>query len=393
MRIRTPLAPAFALAAALLIAACGPAGPSARGAAAPPDAAPLLLSQEDLLTLQSSRMAQGPLITGAVQPEKRADLRAEVAAVVVQVHKDNGETVKAGDLLLRLDDTAIRESLGSAEETQRAAEQALAQADRSVDRLKTLQAQGMISTQALEDAQVRRNSAQSELAAARSRVVSARQQLQRTLVRAPFAGVVSERKASTGDTAQIGKELVKVIDPRSMRFEGLVSADRLSDLALGQPVRFRINGFSDQPFGGRIERIDAAVNTATRQVAVAVAFDDPSAAPRVAGLFAEGRVETGSTEVLTLPENALVRAGEQAHVWRVQGATLAKVDVKTGERDPRTGEVPVLSGVAAGDRLLRNPGSGLRDGQAVELATQPTAPAASAAAASPATAAAVTAAR
>lgn len=393
MRPRSVLRPAFVLAAALIVAACGPAGPAAGPTAAPADGAPLLLAPEDLLTVQTSRMAQGPVITGAVQPERRADLRAEVAAVVVQVLKDNGETVKAGELLLRLDDTAIRESLGSAEETQRAAEQALAQADRSVDRLKTLQAQGMISTQALEDAQVRRNSAQSELAAARSRVVSARQQLQRTLVRAPFAGVVSERKASTGDTAQIGKELVKVIDPLSMRFEGLVSADRLADLKPGQAVRFRINGFSDQAFGGRIERIDASVNTATRQVAVAVTFDDPDAAPRVAGLFAEGRIETGVTQVLTLPENALVRSGEQAHVWRVQGTRLARVDVRLGERDPRTGEVPVLSGLAAGDRLLRNPGSGLRDGQAVELAMPPAAPAASAAAVSPATAAAVTAAR
>jgi membrane fusion protein, multidrug efflux system len=358
----------LALTFAVTLAACGPSTPSPRAATAPKDAPALLLAPEDLLTVQTSRQAQGPVISGAVQPERRADLRAEVAAVVVQVLKDNGEPVRAGDLLMRLDDTAIRESLGSAQEAERAAAQALAQAERTVERLKTLQAQGMISTQALEDAEVRRNGAQSELVAARSRVVAARQQLQRTLVRAPFAGVVSERKASTGDTAQIGKELVKVIDPQSMRFEGLVSADRLSDLALGQPVRFRINGFSDELFGGRIERIDASVNTATRQVAVAVAFDDAAKAPRVAGLFAEGRVETGSAQVLTLPENVLVRAGELAHVWRVQGGALAKVELRVGERDARTGEVPVLSGLAAGDRLLRNPGSGLRDGQSVEFA-------------------------
>lgn len=368
MRLLTATSTALWLATVLIATACSPSGPSPGGATAPTDAAPLLLANEDLLTARTSRMAQGPVITGAVQPERRADLRAEVAAVVVQVLKDNGETVRTGELLMRLDDTAIRENLNSAQEAERAAAQALQQAERTVQRQQTLQAQGMISAQALEDAQVRRNAAQSEHVAARSRVVAARQQLQRTMVRAPFAGVVSERKASTGDTAQIGKELVKVIDPLSMRFEGLVSADRLADLRPGQAVRFRINGFSDQAFGGRIERIDASVNTATRQVAVAVAFDAPSAAPRVAGLFAEGRIETGVTQVLTLPENALVRSGEQAHVWRVQGATLSRVDVRLGERDPRTGEVPVLSGLAAGDRLLRNPGSGLRDGQAVELA-------------------------
>jgi RND family efflux transporter MFP subunit len=357
------------LAAAALLAGCGPSDGGSKAASAPKAAAaPLLLSPEDLLTLQPSHVAQGPVISGAVMPERRADLRAEVAAVVVQVLKDNGETVRRGDLLMRLDDTAIRDSLGSAEEALRASNQAFEQAERQVQRFKTLQAQGMTSTQALEDAEVRRNNAQSDLVAARSRVVLARQQLQRTAVRAPFDGVVSERKASAGDTAQIGKELLKVIDPRSMRFEGLVSADRLADLKLGQAVSFRINGFGEREFAGKVERIDAAVNTATRQVAVAVSFTDAAAAPRVAGLFAEGRIETGSTQALTLPESALVRAGETAHVWRVQGGQLAKVAVRLGDRDLRTGEVPVLAGLAAGDRLLRKPGSTLSDGQKVEFA-------------------------
>ncbi len=367
---RWPAAVLATALAAVLIAGCSrPASTPAAGAAATPPV--LLLAPEDLRTLAPSRLAQGPVITGSVQPARRADLRAEVGAVVVQVLKDNGETVRAGDLLLRLDDTSLRDSLASAEEALRAATQGYAQAERTVDRLKTLQAQGMTSTQALEDAEVRRNAAQSELAAARARVVSARQQLQRTLVRAPFDGVVSERRASTGDTAQVGKELLKVIDPRSMRFEGLVSADRLAALKLGQAVSFRINGFGDAAFEGRIERIDAAVNAATRQVAVMVAFADPASAPRVAGLFAEGRIDSGDVQALTLPEGAIVRAGELAHVWRVGQGTLQKVAVRLGDRDPRSGEFPVLSGLAAGERVLRNPGSTLVDGQAWQAAPAP----------------------
>jgi membrane fusion protein, multidrug efflux system len=355
------------IAGSLLLAACGKPGGTPGAASAPKDSTTLLLAPEDLLTLAPARVAQGPVITGAVVPEKRADLRAEVAAVVVQVYKDNGETVRAGELLMRLDDTALRESLASTEEAQRAAGQAFDQAERTAQRLKTLQAQGMTSTQALEDAEVRRNAAQSELAAARTRVVAARQQMQRTLVRAPFDGVVSERKASAGDTVQIGKELLKVIDPRSMRFEGLVSADRLAELKLGQAASFRINGFSDRDFAGRVQRIDASVNAATRQVAVVVAFAEPTEAPRVSGLFAEGRVETGASQALTLPDAAIVRSGDGTAVWRLQGAQVAKVAVRLGERDARSGQWPVQSGLAAGDRLLRNPGSQLVDGQPVEL--------------------------
>lgn len=378
----------LACALALALASCGkpgaPGGPAAGPAAAASAAAAaatLLLAPEDLLVLQPSLLASGPVITGSVQPERRADLRAEVAAVVLQVLKQNGDAVRAGELLLRLDDTAIRESLGSAEEAVRASTQAFEQTERQVQRLRTLQAQGMTSTQALEDAEQRRNNAQSDLVAARSRAVTARQQLARTSVRAPFDGVVSERKASVGDTVQVGRELLKVIDPRSMRFEGLVSADRMLELKVGQVVSFRINGYTQGDFAGKVRRIDAAANATTRQVEVVVGFDDPAAAPRVAGLFAEGRVETGGELALALPGGAVVRAGEQAFVWRLDGGRLTKVAVKLGERDARSGELPVLAGLAAGDRLLRRPGSTLVDGQKFEFAAAMQAASASAPAA------------
>lgn len=364
-----PLLALFFVAA--LVSACNKPDNKAAGSGARAEApAPgLLLAPEDLLTLQPSQLSSGPVISGAIQPERKADLRGEVAAVVLQVLKDNGEPVKAGDLLVRLDDTAIRDSLTSAEEAVRAAAQAESQAERQVQRQKTLQAQGMTSTQALEDAEIKRNTAQSDLVAAKARVVAARQQLQRTLVRAPFDGVVSERKASAGDTVQIGKELLKVIDPKSMRFEGLVSADRMGELQIGQPVSFKVNGFAPGELPGVVRRIDAAANATTRQVAVIVDFRDPAKAPRVAGLFAEGRVESTRTQALTLPENAVQRAGELTWVWRIgSGNTLAKVNVKLGDRDPRSGEFPVLQGLAAGDRVLRNPGSALADGQKFEFA-------------------------
>jgi RND family efflux transporter MFP subunit len=349
-------------------AAAKGAGPQAAASAAWATAPVLLLAPEDIVTIQTRPLATGPVITGSVQPERKADLRAEVAAVVIQVFKESGESVRAGDLLMRLDDTAIRDSLTSADEAVRAAQQAFDQSERQVQRLKTLQLQGMTSTQALEDAEVRRNNAQSDLVAAKARTVAARQQLQRTSVRAPFDGVLSDRKASVGDTVQIGKELIKVIDPRSMRFEGLVSADRLGDLRTGQRVSFRVNGYTQGDFLGKVRRIDAAANATTRQVALIVNFDDPAVAPKVAGLFAEGRVETGSEQGLMVSEASLVRSGDTAQVWRLDGRMLSKVEVKLGERDSRSGKVPVRSGLAAGDRVLRNPGSGLVNGQRFEFA-------------------------
>ena len=367
---------------ALALAACGKgdnktdkpaASPSASAkaasaAAAAASAPTLLLSPEDLRVVQASLVSGGPLITGTLQPERRADLRSEISAVVLQVYRDNGEPVKAGELLVRLDDTSIRDALTSADAAARAAAQALDQAERQLTRQRTLQAQGMTSMQALDDTEVRRNAAFSENVASNSRVATARQQLRRTEVRAPFDGVVSERKVSAGDTAAIGKELLKVIDPKSLRFEGLVSADRMSEIKAGQPVSFSVNGFSQGEFTGTVKRVDAAANATTRQVAVVVAFNDAAKAPRVAGLFAEGRIESGSQQALMLPDSALVRAGEVALVWRVDAGNLTKVTVKLGQRDSRRGEFPLLSGLKAGDRVLRNPGSTLVDGQRVEFA-------------------------
>ena len=355
-----------ALALALTLTACGKGGKPDEAKTAAKTAAPLLLAPEDLRQVDQSGLIGAPVITGAIQPARRADLRAEVAAVVLQVAKDNGERVRAGDLIIRLDPTSIRDGQTSAEEALRAAQQSFEQTERVLVRQRTLNQQGMISMQGLEDAEVRRNSAQSELAAAKARAVTARQQVSRTEVRAPFDGVVSERKISVGDTVQIGRELIKVIDPASMRFEGQVSADRLGELKLGQPVAFRINGFGDAEFRGKLARIDAAANATTRQVELIAEFNDRSKAPQVSGLYAEGRVESTDRKALVLAEGSVQRQGDTAYVWKVDGNQLKKVNVTLGERDDRRGEVVIAAGLALGDQVLRAPSGNLTDGAAVQ---------------------------
>ncbi|WP_374662381.1 efflux RND transporter periplasmic adaptor subunit [Inhella sp.] len=374
----------LALAVLVLPLAACQKGDSKPGGAKDQAAKPaLLIAPEDLRAVATSGLIGAPVITGSVQPARRADLRAEVAAVVLQVVKDNGERVRQGDLLVRLDATSIRDSLASAEEALRASTQSFEQTQRVLERAKTLNQQGMTSMQALEDAELRRNAAQSELAAARARAVSARQQLTRTEVRAPFDGVVSERRVSVGDTVQVGREIIKVIDPASMRFEGQVSADRLSELKLGQPVAFRVNGFGDVEFKGKLSRIDASANAATRQVEVAASFDEPAKAPQIAGLYAEGRVNSGAQSALVLAEGSIQREGDAAFVWALKGDQIKRLPVQLGPRDERRGEVVIVSGLVSGDQVLRAPGSTLSDGQKVQRV------AAGAGAASAATAGAV----
>src|SRR5205807_1697676 len=186
-------------------------------------------------------------------------------------------------------------------------------------------------------------------------------------VRAPFDGVVSERKASAGDTAQPGKELLKVIDPTSMRFEGLVSSDSVGEVKAGQAVHFRVNGYGDQDFAGKVRRVNPAANPTTRQVEVLVDFVGEKQ-PRLAGLYAEGRLETQSRVSLTVPASAVVRDGDKVSVYRVKEGKLQKVVLKVGDRDPRSGDYVVVSGLDEGDQVIRYPTTALREGQAVQAA-------------------------
>ena len=362
----------IALAFAIALAGCGKGPDTSAKAAGPAVAAtpPILLATEDVHTVRNSALASGPSITGSVQPERRADLRAEVQAIVLKVLKENGDVVRRGDLLVHLDDTAIRDGLASAQAASRSAGLALDQASRQFERMTTLRGSGMTSAQALDDAEGRRNSAQSDLEAAKARVVVARQQMQRTEVRAPFDGVVSDRKVSAGDTAQLGKELLKVIDPGSMRFEAMISADDVGSVRPGQVVHFRVNGYGNQEFAGKVRRVNPAANATTRQVEMLVDFTGDKQ-PRLAGLYAEGRLETDSKTSLTVPATAVVRDGDKTSVFRVKNNKLQKVPLALAERDTRSGDYVVSGGLEEGDQVIRHASSALKDGQPVQTAANP----------------------
>lgn len=365
-RTRALLALAL-VAGPLALAACSDGAKASAPAAAPGARATLLLGPEDVLVVGPASSPAGPLLTGTLQPERRADLRAEMGAVVTAVLRENGETVRQGELLVRLDDSALRDALLSAQAAVRAAEQSLEQAQRQLDRLQTLRTSGMATQQALEDIEARRDAARSERAAAQARLAQATQQLQRSEVRAPFDGVVSERRVSVGDTTQAGRELMKVIDPRRLRIEGVLPAEAAASLRVGQTVHYRVQGLEGTAWAGTLRRVSPAAQAATRQVEVMVDVD-PSTPARLAGLYVEGRVDADTGGGLVLPASAVVAEGRQTWAWKVEGERLRKVAVEVEARDPRRGDHRLRSGLAAGDRVLRYPVGSLGEGQAVREA-------------------------
>jgi len=348
----------------LLLASCGGGRPD--GAAEPDTSTPLLLVSQDLITAQAENLAQGPVIAGSLQPELRADLRAEVSGIVLQVFKDNGDAVSKGDLLLRIDPTAIRDNLLSAQEAERAAHVALEQAERQFARMQSMVEKGLVAVETVETAEGTRNQAQSTLASARARVVESQQLLEKTEVRAPFDGVVAARTVSAGNTVQVGMELLKVLDIGTMRFEGMIAADEVGNVSPGAKVYFRVNGYPGREFEGTVQRVNPVANAATRQVQVLVSLPQVDV-NFVAGLYAEGQIDVLSRPAILLPESAVVREGDLAHVWMVRQGVLQSTPVILGEQDRRLGRYEISAGVAAGDQLLRHPLGALKDGRAVQI--------------------------
>jgi RND family efflux transporter MFP subunit len=330
-------------------------------------AKPLQLVEQDLLTLSQSTLARGPVISGSLQPVVKAELNAEVSGIVMQVLKDNGDLVKAGDVLVKLDQTTYRDKLLSAQEAERSAIVTLEQSNRQLKRMQSLSKQSLVTQEGLEAAENKANQAQSDLASARARLVEARQQMEKTEVKAPFSGVVATRKVSAGDTAQVGKGLMVLIDPASIRFEGYVAADRVGQVKVGNKVTFKVNGYSGQFFTGVVERINPLANESTRQVQLLVSMELKEQS-LVAGLYAEGHVEAQNSDALMVPESALIREGDKHFVWQFANNELKKTQVELGGKDERWGTQEVLSGVTAGAQILRHPQGALTDGGKAQLA-------------------------
>lgn len=327
---------------------------------------PLQLVEQDLLTLSESTLARGPVISGSLQPVIKAELNAEVSGIVMQVLKDNGDMVKAGDVLVKLDQTTYRDKLLSAQEAERSAVVTLEQSNRQLKRMQSLSKQSLVTQEGLEAAENKANQAQSDLASARARLVEARQQMEKTEVKAPFSGVVATRKVSAGDTAQVGKGLMVLIDPASIRFEGYVAADRVGQVKVGNKVTFKVNGYSGQFFTGTVERINPLANENTRQVQLLVSMDLKEQS-LVAGLYAEGHVEVQNSDALMVPESALVREGDKHFVWQFANNELKKTQVELGDKDERWGTQQVLSGITSGAQILRHPQGALTEGAKAEL--------------------------
>lgn len=337
------------LVAALTLAllACRRGGEDAGKAAAPE---PVTLAPENVTTVTERTLQSGPDISGTLRARRAAALRAEVGGTVLEVVAEAGERVKPGQLLARIDDTALRDALIAARSGVSAATNSLQVADANAKRARTLAEAGAFAAQQAEQAEAGLEGARAQLADARARLVQAEQQVSKAHVRAPFAGVVSERQVSVGDVVAPGAPLFTVIDPGRLQFEASVPAAQIGLVRTGARVDFTVTGF-DRVFEGAIERVNPAVDPATGQVRVYVDVKNENG-QLISGLYAHGRVAAESITGPGAPASAVDDTSKPPTVMRVAGGKVERVPVEISLRDDVTGAVGFRAGVEAGDVLV-----------------------------------------
>ncbi|MCO4100466.1 MAG: efflux RND transporter periplasmic adaptor subunit [Gemmatimonas sp.] len=347
----------------LSAAACG-----TKDAAEAPDASntPQTIGPDNIAVAAVDTLSSGPAISGTLTADRDARIRAEVGGAVLQVYVDAGERVSEGTLLARIDDSAVRDAAISARSGVTQATVAAQQAEKELQRARSLVAAGAIAERDVESAERGNLSAQAVLADARARLSSAEKNLRNTQVRAPFAGVVAEKSVSPGDILAPGGALFTVIDPRSLRVDASVPAAALSEVKVGAPVRFTVNG-TDRELEGRITRVSPMVNAQTKQVAIQASIPN-SAGVLVAGLFVDGRVAAEKRVGVLVPEAAVDQTGIVPNVMRLKGGMVEKVEVQVGLRDDAAERVEITAGLAGGDTVLLGAARGITIGTTVRVA-------------------------
>lgn len=352
---------------ASLAAACG-GSEAARDAGGTAAAAPAVLDigKENTVAVTADDIVTGPAVSGTLAPKTQATVRAEIGGSVLTVTAEQGQAVRRGQLLARIEARTADEAVSSAESSVRSQEQALDLAKRELARAQTLVTAGAVAERAVEGARNEVVRLESELASARSRLSNARKALGDATVTAPISGIVAERPVNAGDVVAPGTALYTIVDPSSIQLEASLPSESLSRVRVGAEVAFQVRGYPDQQFTGKVERISPTADPTTRQVPLWVTVDNRSGR-LVAGLFADGRVTQASRRGLIVPLSVIADMDTQPTVLRIRGGKVEKTTIRLGLVDAQNERAEVVDGLSEGDVLLTGVAQGVTPGTQVTV--------------------------
>lgn len=305
----------------------------------------------DTLTLAPKSAAQERSWDGVVQAVNQATLAAQTGGRVVALPFDVNDVVQAGDVLVRFTDVEQRSGRAQADAALRAARAQALDAEANHRRLADLVDRQLVSRSQFDQATASRDAARAALAAAEAGAKQASEQLDYTVVRAPFSGLLTERHVEVGETVSPGQPLVSGLSLGQLRVEVQVPQADLAAIRQNNGAVVRLADGRD--IAAREVIVFPAANPQTPTFAVRIELPEvetglqPGNAVRV-------RFTLGDTERLLIPAAALVRRSELTAVY------LVSAEGRVSLRQVRVGhafgdQVEILSGLTAGDRLALDP--------------------------------------
>lgn len=297
------------------------------------------LAQTNAVTLEARDVPLTHPAEAVVEAVRQATVAAQVQGRVIEVRADAGQRVKKGELLMRIDAREAAEGVA-------AAQAQLSQAKANYERTKNLHAQKFVSAAALDKAEADLKSAQATAGASGATVSHAN-------VTAPIAGIVAQRQTELGEMATPGKPLITVYDPKGMRVIASIPQYKQAEVRKSGKARLEFPEVGLWIDAVRVELLptaDARSHTVTARL-----YLPDNVEGIIPGMAARAHFVTGTAKRLTVPPQAVVRRGEVTGVYVVDAQNNPRLrQVRVGEM-LGNGELEVLAGLAAGDRVSLEP--------------------------------------
>ena len=323
---------------------------------------------QEIITVTPLELRQTLALSGALRAVEQVSVKARVSGDIREVLVREGEAVKSGQVLVRMDTSEYQARLDQARGNLNAARAQLDIATKTRDNNLALLDKGFISRNAFDNAASQYAIAQANVDAARGAFEVVQKSLNDTVIRAPMSGLVSLRSVQPGEKVSADNRLLDIVNLQNMELEAAVPTSDIGQVVLGQSVTLRVEGL-DKPFSGRVTRINPSTQTGSRSVLVYVQVPNPQGQLR-AGMFAEAQLTLRSKSgVLALPSGALHKDSDVFYVYAIESSKLVKKVVTPGieGRDGDESKIEITDGLSAGAQVIRNNMGTLRTGSAVRI--------------------------
>ncbi len=334
------------------------------------------LAPSDVLKLQTLEVVQGLPISGTLKAVNSAVIKARVAGELQGLTVREGDFVKAGQVIARID---AREYQSRVRQSKEQAESARAQVDvvqRQYDNNKALVDQGFISKTSLDTSLANLNAAQATYKAAVAATEVSTKSVEDTILKAPISGQVSQRLVQPGERVGVDARIVEIIDVSRLEIEAALSATDSIAVRVGQIAELQIEG-NAQPISARVVRINPSAQAASRSVMAylsisntsntATSGEGKSVALRQ-GLFAQGTLGTNRASLLAIPVSSLRTDKPAPYVQAIENNKVVHKTVEPGTRGTANGEAVVaVKGISENAQVIRGNISFLREGTQVQF--------------------------